>query len=367
MVNERVDCIVIGAGVVGLAVARELALRGREVIVLEAANAIGTGTSSRNSEVIHAGIYYPPGSLKAKLCVAGRERLYVYCRDRGVAHARLGKIIVAVTEGELPTLDQYLATARANGVNDLKSLDAAAVRELEPDVRCVGGLLSPSTGIIDSHALMLAYQGDLEHRGGLVALSSPVIRGRVGADGVQLDVGGREPMTVTARAVVNSAGLSAPAVARTIEGLPARSVPREYYARGQYFVLTGRSPFRRLVYPIAEPGGLGVHVTLDLAGRARFGPDVKWIDGVDYAFDPTRRDAFVAAIRRYYPGLDESRIADGYTGIRPKISGPKEVAADFSISHPGDHGVPGIVNLYGIESPGLTASLAIATAVADAL
>lgn len=363
--NEQVDCIVIGAGVVGLAVARALALAGREVIVLEAANAIGTGTSSRNSEVIHAGIYYPKGSLKATLCVGGREPLYDYCRDHGVGHARLGKIIVAATPGELPVLDQYLAAARANGVHDLQTLDVAAVRELEPAVQCAGGLLSPSTGIIDSHGLMLAYQGDLEERGGVVALESPVLSGRVSGDGIRLDVGGSAPMSVIARVVVNCAGLHAPQVARSIEGFPAAHVPREHYARGQYFVLSGRSPFSRLVYPIAEPGGLGVHVTLDLAGRARFGPDVKWIDTIDYSFDTSRKAAFAAAIRRYYPALDEDRMTDGYTGIRPKIGGPKDPAGDFVISGPREHGVAGIVNLFGIESPGLTSSLAIAERVRE--
>ena len=367
MVNEHVDCIVIGAGVVGLAVARALALGGREVIILEADKAIGTGTSSRNSEVIHAGIYYSSGSLKARLCVQGREQLYAYCRERGVPHARLGKLIVATTDAELPTLQHYLAAARANGVMDLDELDARAVHELEPEVKSAGGLLSPSTGIIDSHALMLAYQGDLEAHGGFVALSSPVLSGAVVGDGVQLDVGGQTPMRVTARCVVNSAGLAAPGVARSIDGFPRARVPQEYFARGHYFVLRGRSPFRRLVYPIAEPGGLGIHVTLDLAGRARFGPDVKWIDSVDYSFDGTRKAAFASAIRRYYPQLDESRLEEGYTGIRPKISGPGEPAADFSILGPADHGIPGILHLFGIESPGLTASLAIGELVASSL
>lgn len=365
--NEQLDCVIIGAGVVGLAVARALAMRGREVVVLEAANAIGTQTSSRNSEVIHAGIYYPADSLKAVLCVQGRELLYAYCQEHGVAHERLGKVIVATTEAERPTLEKYLHAARANGVHDLKEIDQAQMRELEPKVTSVGGLLSPSTGIIDSHALMLAYQGDVEARGGFLALASPVLSGRVGDDGLRLEVGGASPSSVTARCVVNCAGLAAPAVARSFAGLPRARVPQEYFARGHYFVLNGRSPFRRLVYPIAEHGGLGVHVTLDLAGRARFGPDVEWIEKPDYTFDRLRKAQFVAAIRRYYPELDESRVAAGYTGIRPKISGPAAPAADFMISGPADHGVRGLVNLFGIESPGLTASLAIAERVGSLL
>jgi L-2-hydroxyglutarate oxidase LhgO len=363
--NEQLDCVVIGAGAVGLAVARALAMRGREVVVLETANAIGTGTSSRNSEVIHAGIYYPAGSWKARLCVQGREQLYSYCQTHGVPHARLGKVIVATTAAELPTLSRYLAAARANGVGDLEQLDRDQVHELEPAVRCVGGLLSPSTGIIDSHALMLAYQGDLEAHGGFVALASPVLSGAIVGNRVKLAVGGDSPSTVAVRHVINSAGLAAPAVARSIGGFPRLHVPREYFARGHYFVLSGRSPFRHLVYPVAEHGGLGVHVTLDLAGRARFGPDVQWIDGVDYSFDGARKAKFVDAIRRYFPELDAARVAQGYTGIRPKISGPTEPSADFMISGPADHGVRGVVNLFGIESPGLTASLAIAERVSD--
>jgi L-2-hydroxyglutarate oxidase LhgO len=363
--NEQLDCVVIGAGVVGLAVARALAMRGREVVVLEAANAIGTGTSSRNSEVIHAGIYYPTGSLKATLCVQGRAQLYAYCQEHGVPHQRLGKVIVATTEAERPTLAKYLHAARANGVLDLEELDQARLRELEPQVRCVCGLLSPSTGIIDTHAFMLSLQGDLEANNGFLALASPVLGGAVGADGLRLEVGGTAPASVTARCVVNSAGLAATAVARSLTDFPRAHVPQEYFARGHYFVLNGRSPFRRLVYPVAEQGGLGVHVTLDLAGRARFGPDVQWIDGIDYTFDGSRKAQFIAAIRRYFPDLDAARVEQGYTGIRPKISGPNEPAADFMISGPRDHGVRGLVNLFGIESPGLTASLAIAERVSD--
>jgi L-2-hydroxyglutarate oxidase LhgO len=369
--NEQLDCVVIGAGVVGLAVARALAMRGREVVVLEAANAIGTGTSSRNSEVIHAGIYYPAGSLKASLCVRGREQLYAYCRERGVAHRQIGKVIVATTVAELPTLAKYLRAARVNGVLDLEELDQARVRELEPAVQCAGGLLSPSTGIVDSHSLMLAYRGDVEAHGGFLAFASPLLGGAIdGATGgasLHLEIGGSAPVRVKARCVVNSAGLAAPAVARSFKDFPRARIPQEYFARGHYFVLNGRSPFHRLVYPTAEPGGLGVHVTLDLAGRVRFGPDVQWINGIDYTFDAARKEEFIAAIRRYYPALDAARVEEGYTGIRPKISGPAEPAADFMISGPADHGVPGLVNLFGIESPGLTASLAIAENVADLL
>jgi L-2-hydroxyglutarate oxidase LhgO len=364
---ERVDCAVIGAGVVGLAVARELALAGREVIVLERAEAIGTECSSRNSEVIHAGIYYPPGSLKARLCVEGRRLLYRYCAERGIPHARLGKLLVAVTAAEIPALEAYARSATANGVDDLAWLDADAAAELEPAVRCVAALHSPSTGIVDSHALMLALEGDAANAGAVTVFRSTVERGAAGDDGIDLRVGGAEAMAIRCAAVVNCAGLAAPAVARAIAGVPADRVPRAYFAKGHYFTLAGRSPFRRLIYPVPEAGGLGVHVTLDLAGQARFGPDVSWIDAVDYGFDASRAERFYAAIRRYYPGLADGALAPGYTGVRPKIAGPGEPPADFAIQGPQEHGVAGLVNLFGIESPGLTASLAIAREVAARL
>lgn len=364
---ERVECAVIGAGVVGLAVARELALAGREVILLERAEAIGTECSSRNSEVIHAGIYYPPGSLKARLCVEGRRLLYRYCAERGIPHARLGKLLVAAAPAEVPALEGYARTAAANGVEQLEWLDPAAAAALEPAVRCVAALHSPATGIVDSHALMLALEGDAAGAGAVTVLKSPVERGAARGGGIDLYVGGAEPTAIRCAAVVNCAGLAAPAVARAIAGLPADRVPRAFFAKGHYFTLAGRSPFRRLIYPVPEAGGLGVHVTLDLAGRARFGPDVSWIDSVDYGFDGSRAERFYAAIRRYYPGLADGALAPGYTGVRPKISGPGEPAADFVIQGPADHGVAGLVNLFGIESPGLTAALAIAREVAERL
>jgi L-2-hydroxyglutarate oxidase LhgO len=362
---DHIDCLVIGAGVVGLATARALALGGREVLVVDAGPVIGSGTSSRNSEVIHAGIYYPPGSLKARWCVAGRERLYAFCAERGVRHQRIGKLIVATEQSEVPILEKYMATANANGVRDLQWLTAGQVLGLEPAVRCVRALHSPSTGIIDSHEYMLALEADIEAAGGSVVLNSRVtgIARQGNAFVVEVD----DAPVLTASACVNSAGLGAPDLAARIVGLDARFVPTPYYAIGHYFTLQGRSPFHRLVYPVAEKAGLGIHVTLDLAGQARFGPDVKWIDRVDYAFDEARCQSFAAAIRRYYPALDATKLQPAYTGIRPKITAPGESAADFVVQGPSVHGVAGLVNLYGIESPGLTASLPIADAVAAAL
>jgi len=365
--TERVDCAVIGAGVVGLAIARELALAGREVIVIEAEDAIGTHTSSRNSEVIHAGLYYPTGSLKARLCTAGKQMLYAYCAERGVPHRNTGKIVVAASDDEIPKLEDYVAKAATNGVDDLRWLSRAELRELEPEVECVAGFLSPSTGIIDSHALMLAYQGDAENQGAVIVFKSPLRAGEVTGDGITLEIGGAEPMTIACNAVVNAAGLFAQNVSRSIQGIPAASIPPQYFAKAHYYTLAGRPPFRRLVYPVASNAHLGVHVTLDLAGQVRFGPDVSWVDGVDYAFDPAREPLFYQAIRKYYPALKDGQLQPGYTGIRPKISGPKEAAADFMIQGPKEHGVTGLVNLYGIESPGLTASMAIAQHVRELL
>jgi L-2-hydroxyglutarate oxidase LhgO len=365
--TERVDCVVIGAGVVGLAVARELALAGREVIVLEAADGIGTHTSSRNSEVIHAGLYYPKGSLKARLCVAGKRLLYEYCAERGVPYQRIGKVVVASEVTEIDAVKSYVAKAEANGVADLRWLSVEELRQLEPEVRCVAGFLSPSTGIVDSHALMLALQGDAENHGASVVFFSPVQSGSIRAGAIQLEVGGAEPISLLCATVINSAGLFAQDVARSITGVPAASIPPQYFAKAHYYTLSGRSPFQRLVYPVATNAFLGVHVTLDLGGQARFGPDVAWVDGVDYTFDSSREPLFYAAIRHYYPGLRDGALQAGYTGIRPKISGPKEPAADFLVQGPADHGVAGLVNLYGIESPGLTASIAIAQHVAALL
>jgi len=361
---DEVEAVVVGAGVIGLAAARALALAGHEVVVLERAYGIGFETSSRNSEVIHGGLYYPKGSLKATACVEGRVRLYAYCEEHGVPYARLGKLIVATSEDEIPGVEKIAAAAQANGVDNLEWLSGSQARNLEPELHCVAALLSPSTGIIDSHALMLAYQGEAEAAGAFVAFRSPVLAGRVmGNGGFELSVGGDQPATVRCRLLVNAAGLHAPALARTIDGIPPASIPPAYFCRGVYFTLSGKTPFRHLIYPVPVPGGLGVHITLDLAGQARFGPDVEWIDGVDYAVDPRRGDAFYEAVRNYWPGLKDGALQPGYAGIRPKISGPGEPAADFVVQGPEAHTVPGLVNLYGIESPGLTASLPLADEV----
>ncbi len=362
---ETLDCAVIGAGVVGLAIARKLAISGREVVILEAEDAFGTHTSARNSEVIHAGIYYATGSMKARLCVAGRKALYPYCAEHDVKHQRIGKVIVACDETEVAGLNKYHAQAVANGVDDLRMLTPAQLAEMEPNVRCVAGFLSPSTGIIDSHGLMLSYLGEAEDRGAMLALSSPVLAGRVESGGIVLDVGGKEPMTVKCRSVVISAGLNAPAVARSIAGIPAATIPPTFYAIGHYYTLATKSPFKRLIYPVARPDWLGVHVTIDLGGRVKFGPDFEWIDRVDYRFDEAREASFYKAIRHYYPGLQDGTLQPGYTGIRPRITGPGEPVQDFTFHDHNVHGVPGLMALYGIESPGLTSSLAIADYVAQ--
>jgi len=365
--TDRVDCVVIGAGVVGLAVARACALAGLETLALEAEAAIGTATSARNSEVIHAGLYYPRGSLKARLCVQGRQALYDYCASHGVSHARCGKFIVATREEQIGALDRIGAAAAANGVHDLRRLDAARARAREPALQCVAALESPSTGIIDSHGLMLALQGDLESAGGLLALRAPVLSGKVLPEGILLRTGGDEPMELIARRVVNCAGLHAQTVAAAIDGLPPGSIPAGRYAKGNYYALSGKAPFSRLIYPVPEPGGLGVHLTLDLGGQARFGPDVEWVDAIDYTVDPARADGFYAAIRRYWPDLRDGALHPDYAGIRPKLAVPAGQDADFLIQDVRAHGVPGLVNLYGIESPGLTACLAIAGEVIQRL
>ena len=367
--SEPVDAVVIGAGVVGLAVARSLALAGREVWVLEAAGAIGTGVSARNSEVIHAGIYYPAGSLKARLCVQGRHQLYAYLAARGIAHQRCGKLLVACTPSQIDTLHAIQAKALTNGVDDLQWLSRAQALALEPALACHGALLSPSTGIVDSHALMLSLQADLENAGGQVVLNTPV-------DTVELGAGNHKRHLVrtcdgtllAARTVINAAGLSAPTLARRFGGLTPALVPRPYYAKGSYFTLAARAPFRHLVYPVPEAGGLGVHLTLDLGGRAKFGPDVEWVDGPEHlTVDPARAPSFYTAVRQYWPGLPDGALLPGYAGIRPKISAPGAPAADFCIQAPQDHGVDGLVNLFGMESPGLTSALAIGDWVAEML
>jgi L-2-hydroxyglutarate oxidase LhgO len=363
---EQVDCVVVGAGVVGLAVARALALAGREVLVLEATDAIGTQTSSRNSEVIHAGIYYPQGSLKAQLCVQGKQRLYAYCAERGIGHRRCGKLIVATSPQQVGQLQGIIAMAAANGVDDLVLLTRDEARALEPALECVAAVHSPGTGIVDSHGLMLALQGDLENAGGMVAFNSPLASARVMAQGIELTA--RDGTQLSARTVVNAAGVHAPALAHRFEGLDARSIPGEYYAKGNYFTLAGRSPFARLIYPVPEAAGLGVHLTIDLGGQAKFGPDVQWVDSPDdLVVDPARGDGFYAEVRKYWPALSDGALQAGYAGIRPKISGPGEAARDFMIQGQREHGVSGLVNLFGIESPGLTSSLAIGARVVEML
>ena len=361
---ERVDAVVIGAGVVGLACARQLAEAGRDVLVLERETTFGTGISARNSEVIHAGLYYPPGSLKAQLCVRGRQALYTYCAERGVAHRRIGKLVVASRAPQLPALEAIAARARVNGVDDLRLLDAAGVRTLEPELDAAGALFSPSTGIVDSHGLMLALLADAERHGAVLAVASPVRGGRSDSTGIVLDIGGSAPTSLRARCVINAAGLDAPRLGRALAGPAASLAPRAFYARGAYFSLSGRAPFSHLIYPIPEPGGLGVHLTLDLGGQARFGPDVEWIEHPDYQVDPARAARFYTAIRSWWPGLEDGRLQPAYAGVRPKIAGPGEADADFRIDGPAAHGVPGLVHLYGIESPGLTAALAIGARVA---
>jgi L-2-hydroxyglutarate oxidase LhgO len=363
---ERVDALVVGAGVIGLAVARELARSGREVVVVERAETLGTGTSSRHSEVIHAGLYYAPGSLKARLCVQGRDALYAYCAERGIAHRRCGKLVVAVSDDERPALDALHAQAQANGVHDVQRLDGAAARALEPALSVVAALHSLSTGILDSHAFMLSLQGDAEEAGAAFVFHSPFDGATVVGDGFDVRIGGAEPMQLHTRLLVNAAGLHADAVASRIDGLDERHVPDVRWCRGHYFALAGRAPFSRLVYPLHNRAGLGTHFTLDLGGQGRFGPDVDWLPAgaaEDYTVDVSRVGVFERDVRRYWPALPEHALAPAYSGIRPKVVGPGEPAADFRIDGPTLHGVAGLVNLFGIESPGLTSSLAIGAAV----
>ena len=366
--SERVDAVVIGAGVVGLACARALALQGREVLVLEKAEAIGTETSSRHSEVIHAGIYYPVGSLKARFCVEGKLKMYRFLDEHGVPYKRLGKLIVATSEDQIPALQQIQDRAVKAGVDDLTFLSHNEVVAMEPDLRCVTALLSPSTGVLDSHSYMLALQGDAEERGGMIAFHAPVEGGRIDEDGIELVVGGAERMTLKATTVVNSGGLHAQPMAASLQGFPADKVPPQYFCKGNYYTLSGvRAPFSHLIYPAPEQAGLGIHLTLDLGGQARFGPDVEWVDSIDYTVDPRRADSFYAAVRKYWPGLPDDSLQPGYAGMRPKIQAPGTPALDFMVQGPRDHGVPGLVNLFGIESPGVTSSLAIADHVAELL
>jgi L-2-hydroxyglutarate oxidase LhgO len=356
---DTVEAVVIGAGVVGLAIGRELAARGRDTLILEAAERFGSGASSRNSEVMHAGIYYPQDSLKARLCVAGRDRLYAYCEQRGIPHRRCGKLIVATEAAQLPRLLALAANARANGVT-LELLDEEAALALEPELSCAAALHSPLTGIIDAHSYMLALLAEAESHGATLACNSKVTRLALADGGIDIAVNAAEPQ-LRARLLVNCAGLDAPAVARLIEGFPARHIPRALFAKGSYFTLSGRAPFGRLIYPLPEGGGLGVHLTLDLAGQARFGPDFEWVEACDYQVDPGRAAPFYAAVRRFWPALRDGALLPGYAGIRPRIYGPGEPPADFRIDGPAVHGVAAVVNLFGIESPGLTASLALAS------
>jgi len=357
---EEVDCIVVGAGVVGLAVARALALAGREVIVLDAAEGIGTETSSRNSEVIHAGIYYSANSFMARFCVAGRRALYRYCAERGVPHRNCGKLIVATDADENAMLAGIQRRAEANGVEGMRVLSATEAIAMEPNLHCTSALYSPTTGIIDSHGFMLALQGDAENAGAVCVFLSPVTGARAVSGGLDVHVGGSDPTNLHCRLLVNSTGLHAPTLARRIFGMPAERIPGRYYAKGNYFTLSRRSPFSRLIYPVPVPGGLGVHLTIDLGGQARFGPDVEWIDEIDYTVDPARADSFYAAVRKYWPDLPDGALQPGYAGIRPKITPRGAPAQDFVVQGPQTHGVAGLINLFGIESPGLTASLALA-------
>ncbi len=358
---ETVDCVVTGAGVVGLACARSLALHGREVIVLERAEAIGTETSSRHSEVVHAGIYYEPGSLKARFCVNGKLQMYRYMEERGIPHKRLGKLIVATVDNQLAALQQIKDRATRNGVEDLEFLSRDEIARREPELNCVTALWSPSTGIADSHSFMLALQGDAEDRGTMIAFHTHVESGRIEDDGIRLDIDGEDPMTLKARVVINASGLHAQQLASRFAGFPTHLIPPWHYCKGNYYALSGcRVPFKSLIYPAPEQAGLGVHLTLDLAGQARFGPDVEWIDEIDYDVDPARADNFYAAVRTYWPDLPDGALQPAYSGIRPKIQAPGEPATDYVIQGPADHGIEGLVNLYAIESPGMTSSLAIA-------
>jgi len=357
---DRIECIVVGAGVVGLAIARALALDGRDVIVLEAADDIGTSTSSRNSEVIHAGIYYAAGSAMAHLCVSGRHALYEFCEDHGVPYRRCGKLIVATSDSEVDRLGGIAARAHANGVEDLVELSGEQARQMEPALNCVGALLSPSTGILDSHAYMLALRGDAEDAGAAFAFQAPLILAQRVANGFVVEAGGAAAMQLGCDLLINAAGLQAVAVARLIAGLPLEQIPPAYYAKGNYFSCATRAPFSHLIYPVPEPGGLGVHLTLDMGGAARFGPDVEWIDAINYDVDPKRGERFYPAIRRYWPDLPDGALVPAYSGVRPKIVPPAVAVQDFLIQNEQTHGVPGLINLFGIESPGLTSSLAIA-------
>ena len=360
VVSESTECVVIGAGVIGLAIARALAIHDREVILIESGPQIGMGTSSRNSQVIHAGIYYGTGTQKADLCVKGRDALYQYCKTHGVSFRRCGKLIVATTNEQLEKLKTLHQQAKDNNVSDLIWQDKATTLELEPQLNALASLLSPSTGIIDSHQLMLAYQGDAESLGTMIAFNSPVTGGEITDSAIMLNVGGATPTKIRTKYLFNSGGLHAQEIAKNITGFPKQYIPESHFAKGNYFALSGKCPFTHLIYPIPEEAGLGVHLTLDLSGQARFGPDVEWINKLNYEVNPARAESFYKAIRSYWPGLEDNSLNPDFAGIRPKLHGRGYAASDFVIQGPDIHGIQGLVNLFGIESPGLTASLTIA-------
>jgi L-2-hydroxyglutarate oxidase LhgO len=360
---DTVECIVVGAGVIGLAVARALAMAGRETLIVERQPTIGTQNSSRNSEVVHAGIYYPAGSRKARFCVRGRDLLYEFCATHAVSHRQCGKLIVAASDEQAGELPQIVARANANGVHDIRGLSRTEATALEPELQCVAALLSPATGIIDGHGYMTALLGVAEQHGATLATHSEVAKLRRRTGGVDVQMSGSEG-TWRAKWLINAAGLDALPLVRAMEGFPQQQLPCGYFAKGSYFSVSQRAPFSHLIYPLPESAGLGIHLTLDLAGRARCGPDVEWVNSIDFAVDGNRGNAFYAAIRRYWPALQDGALAPAYAGIRPKLSGPGEPDADFRIDGPAEHGVDGVINLFGIESPGLTASLAIAEYVA---
>lgn len=366
---DRVDCVVVGAGVIGLAVAREMALQGRETILLERESSFGTISSARNSEVIHAGIYYQKDSLKAKLCVEGNRLLYEYCRSHHVSTRPYGKLIVASEDNQISDLQAILYKAHNNGVPEIKMISEDEAKALEPNLRCSAAILSASTGIVDSHGYMLSLLGGFEDAGGMVAYQSPLISAKpIGSNaggGFELEIGGVDGMKIQTKLLINCAGMSAPAVAKRIEGLNQEQISKAYFAKGNYFSLSGKSPFTHLIYPVPEPGGLGVHLTLDMGGQAKFGPDVEWLDidteeQVDYTVNPKRSEGFYAAVRKYWPDLKDSALQPDYSGVRAKIVPPNSPAGDFCFNGPKDHGLEGLFNLYGFESPGLTSSLAIA-------
>lgn len=365
--TESVETLVVGGGVIGLAIARELALDGREVVVIEAESLVGSGISARSSEVIHAGIYYPSGSLKARMCVRGRERLYQYCDRYGVSYQRLGKLIIATSKQQLSRLQALMKLGQANGVDDLVRLSNSEINNLEPSIKADAAIYSPSTGIIDSHGLILSLKGEIESAGGFVVVNTAFQSGEVLADGFKVMTVGETPYTLHCQILINAAGLAAQAIAKSLHGLKPSSIPKQYLAKGNYFSFVGKHDFNHLVYPIPEIGGLGIHATLDLAGRVRFGPDVEWVNSLNYDVDPNRVDMFFSTIRNYWPGLGDYTLLPDYAGIRPKLVGPNESAADFVIQTDAQHGIPRLINLFGIESPGLTSSLAIAEYVREIL